>query len=250
MTQTSAMPLETDETGRVASEADAFRVERFVGRKGLDGFRFAPTQEAILLLVDNPAEIARQGEGRVIPPRSVTILPPADYWLNLAPRQQAVLVTTRRPPEAGPGYTRRGDANALLTYDVDAMTPHAGNPRLKIFQSAVTSINWVEYGGPRDRARLSPHAHEDFEQGGLALRGAFVHHLRLPWGKDADAWEADRHIAAPSPSLTVIPPRWIHTSEGVGAAEHLLIDVFSPPRRDFREKGWVLNASDYREIGG
>lgn len=242
----AATVLDTDRTGRAASEADAFRVERFVGRTGLDGFRCSFSHEAILLLVDNPAEIGREGEVRFTPRRSVTMLPEGDYWLNLAPRQEAVIVTAKVQRGFQPPFRRCDDAGAILTYEVDRLTPPADNPRLKILQSSVCSINWVEYDGPRNRKRLSPHAHADFEQGGLALKGDFVHHLRLPWGADADEWQADRHIAASSPSLTVIPPLWVHTSEGVGPGGHLLIDVFSPPRADFREKGWILNAADYR----
>jgi hypothetical protein len=43
----------------------------------------------------------------------------------------------------------------------------------------------------------------------------------------------------------VIPVHLVHTTEGIGDERHLLIDVFSPPRRDFIAKGWVANARDY-----
>lgn len=49
----------------------------------------------------------------------------------------------------------------------------------------------------------------------------------------------------PSPSVAVIPVHLVHTTEGVGTERHLLIDVFSPPRRDFIAKGCVANARDY-----
>jgi hypothetical protein len=52
-------------------------------------------------------------------------------------------------------------------------------------------------------------------------------------------------MAAYSPSILVIPPALIHTSEGVGPGRHLLIDVFAPPRRDFIAKKWMLNSSEY-----
>ncbi len=52
-------------------------------------------------------------------------------------------------------------------------------------------------------------------------------------------------IELASPSLTVGPVNLIHTSEGVRQEHHLLIDIFSPPRRDFIAKGWVQNAGDY-----
>ena len=119
-------------------------------------------------------------------------------------------------------------------------------PRLKMLQTDALSINIVDYAGPRDRSALSPHSHADFEQGSLAIEGQFVHHLRTPWGSDADRWRDDEHLQAPSPSLVVVPPHVIHTSEGTGPGRHLLIDVFSPPRRDFIASNWVFNAADYR----
>ena len=52
-------------------------------------------------------------------------------------------------------------------------------------------------------------------------------------------------MRVPSPSVAVIPVHLVHTTEGVGPERHLLIDVFSPPRRDFIAKGWVANAGNY-----
>ena len=75
----------------------------------------------------------------------------------------------------------------------------------------------------------------------------FVHHLRQPWGKNAELWREDRHVQVGSPSLMVVPINLIHTREGVHDEAHLMIDIFSPPRRDFIAKGWVENAADYQD---
>jgi hypothetical protein len=93
---------------------------------------------------------------------------------------------------------------------------------------------------------MSPHVHADFEQASLCLDGSFVHHIRWPWGTDQRQWRADEHEICAGPSLAVIPPGTVHTSQQVGTGINQLVDIFVPPRADFSAMdGWVLNASDY-----
>jgi mannose-6-phosphate isomerase-like protein (cupin superfamily) len=142
-----------------------------------------------------------------------------------------------------PGFSRAG--TGPLVYKLDDLPNSSGMPRAKLFQSATMSINWVEYHGPRERTALSPHSHQNFEQGSLALEGQFIHHFRSPWGRDANQWREDEHVKAGSDSFAIIPPTLVHTTEGVGPGRHILIDIFAPPRRDFIAKGQILNAADY-----
>jgi len=217
-----------------------------------------------MLLLPGPGATIKGAAGAVAAPgRSVCLLPPGRHGVTPAGRGTMVLLrsaapaahyasaantTAYQPPDPrvappGPSWTCRRTGIGVV--EVDNMPPASGRPRLKMLQSATMSINWVEYEGVRDRTQLSPHSHDDFEQGSLAIFGDFVHHLRVAWGPDATQWREDVHLQAPAGSLAIVPPGLIHTTEGLGAGKHLLIDVFCPPRSDFIAKGWVANSGDY-----
>jgi len=115
----------------------------------------------------------------------------------------------------------------------------------RIFRTTNLMVNFLgEEPRPRDPHKLSPHHHDDFEQVSFAVRGEFVHHIRYPWGSDSTRWRPDEHRQIGSPSICIIPPPTIHTTQGIGEYQQL-IDIFSPPRIDFSASGWVLNAADY-----
>lgn len=117
----------------------------------------------------------------------------------------------------------------------------------RIYRTSSLMINYFyPTSGPRATNRLSPHHHDDFEQIGLVLRGECVHHIRTPWGKDMAEWRDDEHVTVGSPSMVVIPPPTVHTTQSISTDEYVHFDIFSPPRVDFSSQpGWVLNADDY-----
>lgn len=233
---------------------------------GETSFDFCSAHETILICADGDIVVSIEGIDTSIPKRSVAVLPGGRYEMIGSDAGCVYALTTCREaslpgevlnaalyeetdgnvaPLGEPMGKTDSIAAGIQKYMVDDVPFPPGNPRLKFFQSSTMSINWVEYRGARDRTKLSPHAHVDFEQGSLAIKGEFIHHIRTPWGSDATEWQEDRHIPAHADSMLVIPPHLLHTTEGVGDGDHILIDVFAPARRDFIEKGWVHNAALY-----
>lgn len=220
-----------------------------------------PTVSAVIRCGGERAEATETAE---VAGYSLTFLPPGPATITLRGTGPAVTLGTTRCPElaerahnaasyrephphvtpldpwpAPPGGYR------IRTYTLDV--PGLENPPFRIFRCSSFMVN-VPHArtGPRDTTRLSPHSHDDFEQCSLIVEGEYVHHLRWPWTTDLAQWREDEHVPCGTPSLTVIPPPVIHTSQAVGQGTNHLIDLFSPPRADFsRMPGWVLNADDY-----
>jgi len=249
---------------RSQARGQNFIVEFIKADAASAAFTIESAYEAMVLLPDVAAQIVGANETVAVKARSLVILPAGKASAQLARAgNRRILTANAGEPVSGTvenaatyatrdervvafgTYQRRSAPDAIRVLEIDAIDAPQDNPRLKMFQSATLSINWVEYAGPRDRTALSPHAHKSFEQGSLALAGEFRHHLRVEWGKNAELWQEDRHVVAPSPSLLVIPPQIIHTTEGVNDERHLLIDIFSPPRADFIAKNWVANSAEY-----
>ena len=126
-----------------------------------------------------------------------------------------------------------------------ADTPIAEGRFGRIFRTTNLMVNFLaEEPAPRNKLKLSPHFHDDFEQISLAVKGHFVHHIRYPWGPDSTQWRPDESREIATPSICIIPPPTVHTTQGIGAHQQL-IDIFSPPREDLSASGWVLNSDDY-----
>jgi len=219
-----------------------------------------------VLLIEQPeprAVVSANGETVEVPGYHVAMIPPGDSTITFPEGGEFVrLFTTASEDLAALCANASSYATAhplipplerwpeprggfrIRSYSLD-VPPEQGRFG-RLWRCTTFMVNVFEPVGPRDTAKLSPHHHTDFEQCSLAMGGAYMHHLRWPWTENAAHWRDDEHALCPAPSVVVIPPMSIHTSASVAPENNLLVDIFSPPRKDFSEmEGWVLNAAEY-----
>ncbi len=184
---------------------------------GARPFEVASEAEIMVLLLTTGAAIDGAGQQVRAAARSLCILPPGRFSIapdgagactvfastrsDLAGRCVLNGATYARPdPRVAPigaPYRRLKAPDRIEVIALDAVKAPADNPRLKMFQSATLSINWVEYAGPRDRTTLSPHSHADFEQMLARRRGGF--RPSLPRELDAERESLARRRARARP---------------------------------------------------
>lgn len=226
--------------------------------------RSAQPDEYAVLLPDAESEIVVEvaGSRHKLPGAHLAFIPPGESRIEvLRPGRVVRLLTTRAADLAAKcsNAAAYAEPHPNLPPLVDWPAPPGGlifrsysldvpaDPKRfgRIWRCTTLMVNVLDPAdGPRDPRKMSPHHHDDFEQGSLVLDGAYTHHIRWPWTTDMTIWRPDDHEYCRGPSLTVIPPPSIHTSEAKEAGQ--MIDLFCPPREDFSNKpGWVLNAADY-----
>lgn len=224
----------------------------------------AVPDEHLILLPDAPARIECASGTAEIPARSLAIVPPGACRLEVLEPGLVMRAFSHRQV-AWLWQADNAASHAQARADVrpfEDWPPPAGGFRLqvhglddaladgdktRVFRCSNLMINVLrDRQSPRDTAALSPHAHEDFEQASITLSGVHIHHLRHPWTPDLAEWRPDDAAVVGAPSVTVIPPRVVHTTRNVGDGPALLVDLFAPPRVDFALRpGMVRNAADY-----
>ncbi len=222
--------------------------------------------EYVLLLPEagTEAELTAGGEKKAVKGFTISFIPPGRSEIRFKNEARLVRLFTVRSedlaakcanaasyaephPQVAPfkAWPDPVGGYKLRTYSLD-VAPEEGRFG-RIWRCSTFMVNYLDPAhGPRPKDQMSPHAHEDFEQCSLSLAGAFMHHIRWPWGTDMNAWREDEHEFCGTPSMAVIPPPAIHTTGAVEEGLNQLVDIFCPPRVDFSEKeGWVLNADEY-----
>jgi hypothetical protein len=227
--------------------------------------REAESGEYFVILPGNAttAAIVAGTESKAVPGYSLAIVPPGNSSVTLPSGGTAIRIFAVSPdlaskcgnalayeahhPNIPPfeAWHAPPDGYRIRSYSLD-VPPKEGRFG-KIFRCSTLMVNFLPSSdGPRDLSKLSPHHHDDFEQGSLSIAGTWTHHIRWPWTPNFNIWREDEHETCASPSLCVIPPPAVHTSYAAGQGTNTLIDIFAPPRLDFSKvAGWVLNAEEY-----
>lgn len=258
-------PQETDGASRTwYARGQNLIVAYTYGKAGLELERTGQPDEYVILIParETRLSVTAGGETTTVEGNSIVVVPSGDSSVRLETDGVIVRLLTTQSDDLAARCANAGsyaqpdpnvapfepwpaarDGEKVRVYSLDV--PDQPGRFGRIFRCSTIMVNWIKPSPPRDATKMSPHHHDDFEQGSLALDGAFTHHLRWPWTTNLNAWREDEHALVRSPSLTVIPPPAIHTSRGMEAGLNQLVDIFSPPRVDFSKQGWVLNADEY-----
>lgn len=214
------------------------------GRLTVRTAREAVTVEPTSVITVQPGPWRYEVEGalRLLRLHTVATSDVLDQALNGESYADGLGLSVRADPWPAPS----GDAEIRVYDAIEDIAPQEGRlGRILRGRHAMVNLLYPRVG-PRDPRALSPHTHDDFEQLSFVDAGEYVHHIRRAWGNDRTAWRPDHHREIGGPSLTIIPPPLVHTSEAVGSGENRMVDIFAGPREDFsRRPGWVLNADDY-----
>jgi len=260
-------PQEADANGRVWYGRGAnLLVAYTLAEQGGAFTRKGQVDEWAIIVPDKDVrvEIETPAGTTAVEPYSIVFVPPGDSTVRVPTGGRIIRIFSTRsadlaakcenaatyasaPPNIPPfqPWPAPKDGFKVRAYSLDVGGDSGRFGR--IFRCTTLMINYLDPRmGARDTSKLSPHHHDDFEQGSLVLDGDYIHDIRWPWTPDMAIWRDDEHAQCGAPSLTVIPPPTVHTSRSIGSGLNQMVDLFSPPRLDFSMKpGWVLNADDY-----
>ncbi|MDR6817469.1 hypothetical protein J2X76_002645 [Neorhizobium sp. 2083] len=260
-------PQVSDENGRTwISRGQNFVIAYTDGKQGGTFARSSQPDEYALIIPDRETsvEITTADGTTTVPGYSVAFVPPGESSIRMLTAGSIVRLFTPRSKDMAEAASN-ADAFSGSHPNVppfEAWPEPPGGLKLKwytldvpedpsrfgrIYRCTTFMVNYLTPRvGPRERDKVSPHHHDDFEQCSLALTGTFTHHLRWPWTSDMNVWREDEHLYCESPSVCVIPPPSIHTTTAESSGVNQLVDIFAPPRMDFSLKpGWILNEDDY-----
>lgn len=258
---------DSDGTGHWVMRGANFIVAASLADVGAVLHRSAADQvdESMLLLpMGTAAEVEAGGQTISSDGDSLIILPPGESKVTVTRAGWLYRICSSRAADLAAQASNRADYErgvcdvaALQDWPLPAdgyrlrhyrLAEHSrAGTTMRLFRCTTLMVNvFLPNRAPRDVRKMTPHSHADFEQGSLALCGEYVHHLRYPWTPDMPGWREDEHGRIGAPSLIVIPPGVVHTSQSIGEPPMQLVDIFAPPRDDFSQKsGLVCNADDY-----
>lgn len=260
----SEQPVEADANGKSWYTRNQTLIVNYIeAAPGAVFARQGQVDEYMVMVPDEntPYKVSTLGETGQGAGHQVIIMPPGDSEISLPEGGRIVRLFTTRSDDLN-AKCANADAYAEPHSDVAPFKPWpapSSGYKLRIYDlwkerkggfwgALRCSTIMISFPPPvleaRDRSRMSPHSHADFDQCSLLLQGSVIHHMRWMWGLDLNEWREDVHALVHSPSAMMIPAQVIHTTERLGSTR--MGDVFAPPRLDFAmREGFFANADEY-----
>ncbi|MBO0688250.1 MAG: hypothetical protein J2P40_01565 [Candidatus Dormibacteraeota bacterium] len=195
-----------------------------------------PGEYVVLLPETRGAVHVRAAKETVeVPGASLAVVPPGPSEIRVDGRMPVVRLFPAQSLEEADGASAEPepqldgdltDRSSIRCHDL-SRPPELGST-IRLWRSPTLLVACPDPArGPVDPASVVPRHYPDAERYALVLRGEFVHRVRQP-GVAGDPVEEEQERCG-APSLAIIPPKLVNSSQAVGPGLNEMVEVYCPP---------------------